>query len=577
MNDQAVTPLIDDPRIEIGAVTLGDEPSGHDLRDEAIYDELDTEFRKMESGGPTAVDWGMINQKTLEVLKTQSKDLILASRMAFGLFRTEGYLGMAVGLAILKGMVEDHWEGLFPPARRERGRASAMDWLAERLGAAVEAAPPEASDGKAVVAAYDTLESLDDLLSAKLERFTVALGPLIRALRPYAQEARRALEESAKAAEAAAAPPEPAPQPESVPAEAADTTAAEPREAEDQPAPVEQAPVQQAVPAAQAAPPAPQPATPSAPVAAPAIEVDVSVDEGADKSFHAIFGAARRVATAVRSQAPADPRTYLCARFAAWGAIAMLPPETAGKTALPPPQRGTIDELGALRNAGNHMGLVNSAENAFLTAPFWLDLHYIVDQALDQLGPQYEDARATVRGQLSAFVDRLPGIEDLSFSDGRPFADDETRNWIASEVRSSGGEGAALSELDIVKSEAGKLGQSGKVLDGLAVLTRHAETRFGERDRFLAHLQIGDYCLRYELLKPLFALLDTLATIADKRALSEWEPELAVSLASLTWRALAHQNARHHVSEEENLMRRGQIMTTLSELDIVVAAKLSAQ
>src|SRR5690606_23876107 len=124
----------------------------------------------------------------------RSKDLVLASRLVFGLQREEGYRGLAVGLSILKGMVCDHYDGLFPGVARERARAGTLDWMAEKLAATIEAAAPAANDRVFALVAHDSLVELDEFVSGRMQKYTPALGPLIRALRPHAREMRAELE-----------------------------------------------------------------------------------------------------------------------------------------------------------------------------------------------------------------------------------------------------------------------------------------------------------------------------------------------------------------------------------------------
>lgn len=553
MPDIDIGALLNDPRMAIGGSRISDAaPAGMDMREEPDFEEFETEFRKMETAGPAAVDWKTLNKKTLGVLETKSKDLVLASRLVYGLYREENYAGLAVGISIVEGMVSGHWEGLFPPVSRERGRVGTIDWISDRLASLVESQPPAAETRNHALVAHDKLVELDTVLGEKLQKHQAALGPLIRALRPYAREAREALEAEAQASVAASEPP-------------SETVVAE------QPV---------------APPPVPEPVRPAAPqpaaaVAMPAVAVEIPAGEGAEKSLQAIFLAAGKVAGAVRQEAPSDPRGFLCARFAAWGQVRIAPPDNGGKTALPPPQKTKLAEIRALQAAGNQQALLVSAESAFLSSPFWLDAQYLAVQAMRSLGPDYEAAQMAVSGQLAAFLRRIPGLTGLSFNDGTPFADSETLAWIGKEVApGSGGEagqsGVGGSELEGKKAAAGRLGQAGQVLAGLKILTDHADTAAGERERFLARLEVGEYCLRFELLQPLFALLENLRQTVERRSLAKWEPKLAVALASLSWRSFTHKNAKRVVDERETLENKARIMMVLAELDMVSAAKLTS-
>lgn len=556
-----VDALLKDPRTDIGRnPASGDAPAGKDMRDEPEFDLLETEFRKMETAGPAAVDWKLFNSRTLDILASRSKDLVLASRLVFGLHREEGYKGMAVGITILNGVVTQHWEGLFPGLNRERARAGSLDWLAEKLAGVIEGAPPASGEAKLyALVAHDRLVDADQFLSERMQKYPPAIGPLIRALRPYAREARADLEAvalaEAKAVEAAAAP---APEPPVAPPSAT--------------------PHETSPPPPQAREPE-RPATSSAPTPSAAqVIADLPINEGADKAFQSLFNAAARMAGAVRPEAPADPRTYLAARLAAWGPVGLAPPDKAGRTLLPPPQKTKLAELQALKAAANAQGILLSAEGAFMSSPFWLDSQLMVARAMQALGPEYEAARLALIGQLWAFLKRVPSVVQLTFSDGMPFADPETQAWIGSEVAAGGGGSADSggSALDKIKAAAAGQGQQGQVIAGLKLLSDYAETCHGGRDNFRAKLEIGEYCLRFDLLQPLVPLLQSLEHTVAAQSLKSWDPALAVALAGLSWRCYTHKNAIRIVDEREIQLRKSRIAETLSELDIVQAARLTS-
>lgn len=560
MADEDPLATLDDPRADVGRAALENPDAQEEFRDSPEFEELEAEFRKMETGGPNAVKWKQLNDETIKVLQTTSKDLVLATRLAFGLFIEEGYPGLATGLVILRDMSEDHWETMVPPVRRERGRAGAYDWLAEKLAPMVEAKNPEGNFNADVYIAHDALLELDNALEQKMTKAQVALGPLVRALRPYAKDAKAALEEEKKAAEAAAV----APEPEAAPAAEAPAEAA---------APAPAAPAAEAPAPSQPAPPPPPP-----PAAAPAAEITVDTTN-VTGAIQAVFNAATKAATAIRQQAPTDARGYYAARFALWGRIEALPPNTDGKTALPPPQKAKATELAALKGAGNHEGLIKSSESAFIASPFWLDAQFHLAGAMQEAGDGYAAARRLVVGELSSFLLRFPDITGLAFSDGTPFASVETRDWIGQEVQAggSGGGGSSSSELDRAFSEAVQLALAGKTMAGLASLKGYLSSRGSGRDWFQTQLRIGEFCLQFELIQPLFALLSSLRAIATERDLAHWDPELAVALARLSWQSLGHKNAKQFLPDAESLQVRASVMETLALLDVGAAAELTGR
>lgn len=560
MPDLDLDALLDDPRAGVGAQPVpGDQPAGRDLRGEAAFDELDNEVRKMESDGPKAVDWKLVNRKTLDILSGQSKDLVLACRLAYGLHVTEGYKGLAVGASILAGMTQTHWDGIFPGLNRERARAGSLDWMAERLAQAVEGQPPASADAKLfALVAHDRLVELDNDVSQRMTKFQPALGPLIRALRPFARETRAELEAKA-AAEAAAQQAPPATDaageaPSATPPQAAEPATAAPA-------------------SASAASSAAERPAPAAPVNVPALAA-ISVAEGVDPAFDNLFSAALRVSGALRESASQDPRVYLASRFGAWSNLRQAPPERAGKTLIPPPQRNKLAELQALTAAGNHLGLLLAAESAFITSPFWLTMQFTIHRMMTQLGSAYDGSRQAVSQSLALLLQRIPSLPELSFSDGTPFADADTRAWITSEVLVSSAATAAGGEQQDGLAQAERLAQEGKVLEGLKHLSDQADQAGDGRRRFQAQLTLIAFCLRYDLVQPAAALIGALERHAEEWRLAAWEPALVSRLLVLSWQCHDHKNAVRLFGEAAVVQGKAKIAERLGSIDVVQAARL---
>jgi len=542
--------LLADSRTEIGRIPAGTHGGGEDLRGSPEFETLETEFRKIETAGPAAVDWKMLNRVTTELLRDRSKDLVLASRLVYGLQREEGYRGLAIGISIIGGLVEAHWETMFPPLARERGRAGSFDWIAEKLAPVIEATPPAEDKRIFALIAHDRLVDLDMLLTEKMTRFPAALGPLIRALRPHARDARQALEAGRKP-----------------PAEPFAAAAVPPSEAVPEPPAVSVAPQAASV----------EPVVPplvAAPVASTGPVVELVLGDDTQKAFEALSNAALRLAATARQQLPSDARAYHAARFALWSGLTAAPPDKGGKTSLPPPQKARRAEIQALRTAGNHQGLLLSAESAFASSPFWLDAQHIAFEAMTALGSDYDQAKSTIAGDLAALLQKMPALTGLCFNDGTPFAEAETLQWIASDIRSGNG-GEVEAAVDASLGSAVKLAQAGQTLAGLRLLMHHSQTRHGGRERFVARLEMGEFCLRFELLAPLIALLESLVASAGQQTLDRWEPELAARLCGLEWRTVTHKNAKRFIDEKEIILRKSRILGQLANLDIVMAAELS--
>lgn len=110
------------------APLAGDHPTGVDLRQDfsptSIYFRLrdaraqarDAERQADSQGGeegPPAL-WRPVVTVAIGALKSNSKDLEVATWLTEALVRIAGLRGLAAGASVIAGLVEHHWDGLFP-------------------------------------------------------------------------------------------------------------------------------------------------------------------------------------------------------------------------------------------------------------------------------------------------------------------------------------------------------------------------------------------------------------------------------------------------------------------------------
>jgi type VI secretion system protein ImpA len=128
----------------------GDNPCGIDLQaDEAgrvtrsTLRDLREDARRLErraddgdtseGGWPEAVAiWRQLRDKSLDVLKTKSRDLSVAALSIEALSRTDGFAGLALGFDMTRAMVETSWANLFPIPDPEDGPATPEMIVEER-------------------------------------------------------------------------------------------------------------------------------------------------------------------------------------------------------------------------------------------------------------------------------------------------------------------------------------------------------------------------------------------------------------------------------------------------------------
>ncbi|MGY8668607.1 type VI secretion system protein TssA [Bradyrhizobium sp. UFLA05-109] len=517
-----------DARALYGAAAVpGAVPAGADVRDAADFEQLGAEVRRMDADGPAAVDWRKVSTLSLHILANQSKDILIACWAVYGLFRLEGYQGLAVGLTILRGMVDAHWKGLYPPIKRERARVGAVDWLVGRLGPAVAENSATEADYPAVLAAYEALDDLDRQFGEKLVNEHVALGELFRVLKPHYEEAKCAA------------------------AEAADRVAEAAGVEETSAAPVE------AVPSAG-----------GAQQAAADLALEAGVDDWADFAER-LPDMLRQAAAAMRVASPANPKSYLLNRVGSWMRFDALPPDSGGRTEVFPPA-DSIVALEAKVVAGQQADVVNLAEEVAWTGPFWLDAHRHAAEALEQMGSSFETAATVVRGAVTMLVTRYPRILQFHFNNGRPFADDETRAWAAAVID-------VTTSPDLVEeavADAYKLIGGGQPQAALERLSRALDGATGERARFVGQLAQARFCVENGFVTTAVPLLEHIEGVVAKRDLESWEPALALEAAELRFRAMTHSESQQMIDEPRRRLALEQIRTRAARIDIARASRL---
>jgi type VI secretion system protein ImpA len=157
--------------IDIQACTApipGDNPAGADLRYTPVYDAI-KEARKAEDQLARGAwerevktsDWDTVISISADALATKSKDLQIAAWLTEALVRTEGFKGLASGLSVINGLLEQYWDSLYPLV--EDGdleyRAGCFEFLNDKLATPVRDVPvtdPKRTNGYSWLAWQDS-------------------------------------------------------------------------------------------------------------------------------------------------------------------------------------------------------------------------------------------------------------------------------------------------------------------------------------------------------------------------------------------------------------------------------------
>ncbi|KIG09963.1 type VI secretion system protein TssA [Caballeronia concitans] len=263
------------------------------------------------------------------------------------------------------------------------------------------------------------------------------------------------------------------------------------------------------------------------------------------KSTRELLDRARQMAQFLREQPQGYLAAYRLMRCVRWDTLTEVPPfEAGGKTRLVAPRAELRANLKRLLLQKQWPELLERVESAFAEGAnhFWLDLQYYAFVAQEQAGGEYAQVRETTATDCALMLERLPGLEHLSFSDGSPFADDATLEWIAryatvrdverGETTAPVGVSHAGSDWAEIEAQAIDTAAQQGIDAAFAWLQREPtqdETRIGggERERFTRQLVMARVAERAERSDTALHLLSHLDADIERFQLARWEPSLA--------------------------------------------------
>ncbi|HYO53066.1 type VI secretion system protein TssA [Archangium sp.] len=497
----------------ISAEAPGGAPSKHHPTYESVF----AEVARLESPTGEAVRWDEVVRDAGELLRTTTKDLWLASYLAYGLYMTEGLPGAITGATLLAELTERYWQGLFPEASRLRSRGLALSWYVERMKHVLPNVQADSTSPAVVEALSSAVSKLAEVTRTRLAAQGPAMGPLLTSLERLRANMPK---EAVPPAAAEPTPPAPVPaQPDPTPALAAPTEA---------PAAASPAPVTPTPPPAPAAPPPTPAATTVQASQLPAAPVGELSSADAATDFLRNIGSSLVSASGVLRRAnPADPLAYRLLRTGLWLHITQPPPAASnGRTSLPPLPATLRTKLETLSTHSRWAELLDEAESAMAQYRFALDLQRFSVHALASLGATHASAREALLLELTSLLKRLPTVVELVASDGTPMADAATKEWLKREVLAKS---AAAPRPSIVLPLPRELETSAQGAspegDAQALLTSATTARA----RFVARLQLARIHAQTGQLTTARALYEALDAECTSHSLDSWEPALAAA------------------------------------------------
>jgi type VI secretion system protein ImpA len=546
----------------------GSNPCGENLRYAPVYDQI-KEARREEADVAQGdwqhevkrADWPVVIKLAGDVLANKSKDLQVAAWYTEALLRREGFAGLAGGLNLMRALLENFWEGLYPEIEDGDAemRAMPLDWIGSRLDEALKSVPLtraghdwirykesrsvpyetdcESSDAKRQIrdAAIEdhklTPEEFDAAFDgtpkAAYQAWMDELGQCLEAAGALQQTGEEKFVDEAPNLGSLKKSLEEVKQ--SVHVLLAKKRQQEP----DEDAGGAEEPVVEEAPAWATAADEPAAAAPAR-ARAPAAKRSLGAEPAdAEDAFARVAAAARYL----RQNDAYSPVPFLLLRGMRWGELrsagAGYDPD-ASLMAAPPTETRT--ELKRLAGESDWAAVLELAETAMgePCGRAWLDLQRYAVTALDTLG--YTAPAAAILSELKALLTDYPSLAAMSLVDDTPTANAETRKWIEefckpaapaaaesyyapAQAEPEAGEEAPPDAFQMALDAA----RAGRPQEAIEIMAREAAQESCGRGRFERRTQLAQICLGAGHAAVSYAILQELAEEIDKRGLEDWE------------------------------------------------------
>ncbi len=499
-----------------------DAPCGKDARYDPLYEDVRAKIRQLDTPTGQPLEWKQLIRACDVLLKDRSKDLLIASYAAYGLYREHGLPGLGRGFALLALLMEQQWAGLYPDLKRgQKARGAALAWLLGRFSGLAERGL--GAHGLAEIELLaEASRWLAEVIAARFDdEHRPAIGPVLEQIARLQLDAARKPEPSAKRAR---------------------ERSAAPAQAQSQAASSGPATASLAVPDGTAAP------------------NELTNRSELSRYLTGVHGSLADLGKALRKLNPRDPLAYLLPRIGAALELDEAPPSERGRTFVSAPDAGEIAEIRSLLSEQAWPQLLAAAEASAANNPLFLDMQRLVHCALSGLGDAYAPCRLVVEAELAALLRRMPQLLELSFSNGSAFADADTRTFVQTQILNGGRAGAAAdgggsgAEDAQALADARALAVSGKKLEALAAFENELQRAASARNRFRIRLHLASAMLAAGDPQLATGLFGTLYDEIERRGLDEWEPELAADCLADYYECLLRSGPGTEIAQRSTLV-----------------------
>ncbi|MBL0531579.1 type VI secretion system protein TssA [Aeromonas dhakensis] len=449
------------------------------LADEPRWDYVETELVKLGSLAHSQVDLNAVAEACLGLLESRTKDMRVLAQLLRCLQHPAKATPLGAAISLLEAWIQAYWLLAWP------GNASQKQRLMVQIVKRFEGALPRICESASAAELAQLLaqaEQLERVWLAQCPDKGELLDPLVMGL-------KRAQRQQVAQAQADAAG-----QPQSSGAAAASNpTAAGPS------------------------------ASGAMVLSGGGGSAGVDVDSSNDRAWRQTQ---LKVAEILIERQPEAAVGYRLRRHAVWAGITAVPMSGAGnKTPLAPMSADMVDEYRAAMNAPDQ-GLWQRIEQSLTLAPYWFEGHRLSAEVAQKLG--FGAVAQAIAEELGTFLQRLPALRELAFSDGSPFLPPECSRWLQPAKGGSAGSG----ETGLAEEVAQRHGEQG-VAAALALLDERIAQLKEPRDRFHALLVQAELLAQEGMEALARQHYQHLWQEASRLGLSHWEPGLVNRLESL--------------------------------------------
>lgn len=464
---------------QVVASLAGDAPHGEALGEDPTLEFLENEIMKIGSLAHTGIDWTKVEQESLRLLSDLSKDLKVLGFLLLALQRGGNGERFALSVHLLCEVMESWWSDAwpYPGDKGARPRRLMFGQMMQRAAAEVDKITFDSAVGDGRSFCLARLDKLAELAEAQ----SIPTDGVL--------DLKRTIKNMPEVGQSG--------------------SAVEPK------------------------PPTSQPSTQRAPVpettAAPATASlgNLSLDPNNERATRQSL---LKVADLLTDLSPAAPLGYQLRRYAIWQAITTAPPARDGiRSDLAAVSADRVSEYQDSLARGGDDTLWGRIEQSLAVSPFWLEGHYLSAQAAEAAGqPKCAEA---IRVALKEFVERLPALADMTFSDGTPFLPKAVGEWLL--TSGAGVDNASGSDWEAAYETAQDVLEQKGLAPAMQLLEDGLADAREPRSQFYWRLMSADL-LRDSGLKTLARqqVADLRAQTQDMK-LEDWEPSLMAHLERL--------------------------------------------